>query len=96
MAPADGLSGAQARAARALLGWPVEKVAEGAGLPRETVERLEQDGAVGAAEAARIRRALEAGGVEFLSEDGDGVRLRPRDEDGKAIGVEDLNASNDE
>lgn len=48
-----------------------------------------------------IRSALEAAGVEFISENGGGagVRLRkhgPQSSAGATIAVEDLNAANDE
>ena len=69
----------QCRAARALLDWSQEELAEKAGVGLVTVRHLE----AGRHEPRRatldvIRRALEAAGVEFIDENGGGpgVRLR--------------------
>jgi transcriptional regulator with XRE-family HTH domain len=94
------IEAAQARAARALIGWPQSKLAEAAGVPVSMINELET-GAPGriANEAAdKVRAALEASGVVFLPKDdggGIGVRLREALE-GEYIGWNDLNASNDE
>ena len=71
----------QCRAARALLNWKQEELANGAGVGVVTVRQFEA-----AAHAPRratfsvIRRAFEAAGVEFIEENGGGpgVRLRKR------------------
>jgi len=77
------LTPAQLRAARALVGWSREKLAEKAGVAAETVKRFEFRGSnpkLGTVN--KWRRALEAAGVEFIDNDaksfegGPGVRLR--------------------
>jgi transcriptional regulator with XRE-family HTH domain len=78
------LSGAQIRAARALLRWSAEDLARGAALGVNTIRRAElaEDGtSLTAANQLAIRRALETAGVVFIdenSEAGRGVRLRKR------------------
>ena len=70
----------QLRAARALLGWSQTELAERAELSLPTVKRLE--GGFGPRVSddakAKMRRALEVAGIEFLSENGggEGVRFR--------------------
>ena len=95
----DRLTAAQARAARGLLGWSEAKVAQAAGLPVETIERVETQGVARGDRdaAARMRRALEDAGVAFLFENGGGIGVRFRQgRKPETIDVEDLNASNDE
>ena len=74
------ITAAQCRAARALLSWSQADLAERAGVGIVTVHQLE----AGVGQPRRstldvVRRALEAGGVEFIDENGGagvGVRLR--------------------
>lgn len=71
----------QVKAARALLGWSQEDLAEASGISVPTVARLEaQDGDLGgrASTAEAIRTALESAGAVFLPENGNGpgVALR--------------------
>jgi transcriptional regulator with XRE-family HTH domain len=71
----------QIKAARALLAWSQEQLAVAAEVSIPTIKRLEaDDGPLGGRDetGAKIRQALENGGVEFLSENGGGpgVRLR--------------------
>jgi transcriptional regulator with XRE-family HTH domain len=71
----------QIKAARALLGWSQEQLADASGVSIPTVKRLEaQHGLLGGRDetSAKIRNALEHGGVDFLDENGGGpgVRLR--------------------
>jgi transcriptional regulator with XRE-family HTH domain len=75
------VTAAQCRAARGLLDWSQQDLADRAGVGIVTVRQLEG----GATQPRRatldvIRRALEAAGVEFIEENGGGpgVRLRKR------------------
>ena len=71
----------QIKAARALLGWRQEALAERAGVGLATLKRLEgKKGLVrGNSQSVwKIQSALEAGGVTFIADDrvaGPGVRL---------------------
>lgn len=74
------ITGPQARAARALVEWPREKVAGLAGVPVEILadfETLKSDPGETARHA--IKAVLEGGGAVFLDEgdgEGRGVRLK--------------------
>jgi transcriptional regulator with XRE-family HTH domain len=75
------LTGAQIRAARALLRWSADELAGAAKLGVATVRRAEMaDGEPSMTEANKeaIRTAIEKAGVEFIDENGGGpgVRLR--------------------
>jgi transcriptional regulator with XRE-family HTH domain len=67
----------QCRAARALLAWSQQDLAEKSGVGIVTVHQLE----AGASQPRRatadvVRRALEAAGVEFIEENGGGPGVR--------------------
>jgi len=68
---------AQIRAARGLLRWTQAALAHKAAVSTVTLNMIENE-AVRPREStlAAIQAALEAGGVEFLSEDGVGVGVR--------------------
>jgi transcriptional regulator with XRE-family HTH domain len=72
----------QLRGARGLLGWSQSELAMRSGLSLPTVKRVEAGTGPKVSDSARnkLRRALEAGGVEFIDENGGGpgVRLRKR------------------
>jgi transcriptional regulator with XRE-family HTH domain len=71
----------QIKAARALLGWSQEELAQKAGVSLPTIKRLEaKDGELGgrADTSYKIRVALESAGVEFTNGDHPGVRLLKR------------------
>jgi predicted transcriptional regulator len=75
------ITAAQSRAARGLLAWSQQDLANEAGVGTVTVHQLE----AGASHPRRstlevIRRAFENAGVEFIDENGGGpgVRLRKR------------------
>lgn len=85
------ITGAQIRAARALLRWSAERLAKEAKLGVATVRRADlADDAVPAMTAANldaIQRALEAAGIQFIPQNGGGAGVRyrqRRDEAGTA------------
>ena len=89
----------QVRAARALLRWDEQDLAEAARLPLATIARLESIPGPLAAEPSVIealRTALESVGIDLLEEDGGGVGVWLRKPNGEPIPLEELNASNDE
>jgi transcriptional regulator with XRE-family HTH domain len=66
----------QSRAARALLGWSQETLAEKATVSLTALKRLESESGLRVYESTRdqVRRVLEANGIVFLTtEKGDGV-----------------------
>jgi transcriptional regulator with XRE-family HTH domain len=76
-----GTTGAQIRAARALIRWSAEELARHCAVSVTTVRRAElmpSKTALTRANDQAIRRALEQAGVEFIDaeEGGPGVRLR--------------------
>lgn len=87
------ISASQLRAARALLGWTQEQLAERAHIPFVSLLDYESGGrAMSADAAATLKHALEKGGVVF-SDDETGVSLLPPPE---TVPLEALNSSNDE
>jgi transcriptional regulator with XRE-family HTH domain len=70
----------QIKAARSLLGWSQDDLAEKSGVSKPTIGRLEsQDGeTVGGREetGAALVMALEKAGVEFIAENGGGAGVR--------------------
>jgi hypothetical protein len=82
------ITGAQIRAARALLKWSAEEAGRRARVGRRTIERLEQSDGLPATRLLTIesvRRSFEEAGVEFIDENGGGpgVRLRKRSDKNK-------------
>jgi len=68
----------QSRAARALLGWTQETLADEARVSLTALKRLESGNRLEVYESTRdqVRRALETAGIVFLSTDkGEGVLL---------------------
>lgn len=92
----DHVSDAQMRAARALVDWSVAVLAERSGVDRDAIASFES-GRSGADPAvlARLRRALEGAGVEFIDGDAPGVRLRVGRQ-WSYIAPEHLSAENDD
>jgi transcriptional regulator with XRE-family HTH domain len=78
----DVLLAAQSRAARALLGWSRERLAEAADVALRTVVDFEREARRPHEQTlSRLRAALETAGVAFVAEDhaaGAGVRFAPR------------------
>jgi hypothetical protein len=75
------ISGAQVRAARAMVGWTARALAKKAVVPIFTLEWIEGDGKITSSDRkalAAIQSELEAAGIEFLSGDAPGVRLYPK------------------
>jgi transcriptional regulator with XRE-family HTH domain len=71
----------QVRAARALIGWTLDQLEAASGLPKRTLTRFENETtAPRAATIAAIRTALEAAGVLFIDENGEGPGVRLRKE----------------
>jgi transcriptional regulator with XRE-family HTH domain len=75
------ITGAQIRAARAILRWSAETLAKKAGIGIQTVKRMEAVDDVPPGRAttlADVQHTLEAAGIEFIAENGGGpgVRLR--------------------
>jgi transcriptional regulator with XRE-family HTH domain len=70
----------QLRAARGLLGWSQSELAARAGLSLPTVKRLEAGFGPHVSNEARakLQRAIEAAGIEFIDENGGGLGLRFR------------------
>jgi transcriptional regulator with XRE-family HTH domain len=73
----------QVKAARALLGWSQADLANHSGVSEPTIARLESaEGELGGREgtADKIRKSIEAAGIQFIDENGGGpgVRLRKR------------------
>jgi hypothetical protein len=79
--PASPLTSAQIRAARALIRWSAEDLANASSVGVTTIRRAEltsDETSMTAANDQAIRRALEVAGIEFIDENGGGpgVRLR--------------------
>ena len=77
------LIAAQIRAARALIRWRAEDLAEKSSVGVATIRRAElseNETSLTAVNDAAIRRTLEEAGIEFIDENGGGpgVRLRKR------------------
>jgi transcriptional regulator with XRE-family HTH domain len=76
----------QCRAARSLLDWSAQALADAASLGVATVRRFESGSFVQAASIATIERTLSEAGITFIaagetsSEGGEGVRLTPKPE----------------
>jgi transcriptional regulator with XRE-family HTH domain len=70
----------QLRAARGLLGWSQTDLAARAGLSLPTVKRLEAGFGPHVSDEARakLQKALEAAGIEFIDDNGGGAGVRFR------------------
>jgi transcriptional regulator with XRE-family HTH domain len=74
------ITGAQIRAARALLRWTIEDLARQAGVASRTIKRFEQTDLIPpnrSSTLVQIQRVLEAAGIEFIGtpERGPGLRI---------------------
>jgi len=84
------LSGAQIRAARALLKWSAAQLAVRSSLGVNTIRRAEatdEETSLTKANELAIRQAFESAGVEFIDENGggQGVRLGKRNQKRKEL-----------
>lgn len=73
------ITGGQIKAARGLLRWTAAELAKRAGIGISTVQRMENTVGIPSAAAtnlAAVQRALEAGGVVFISKNGGGEGVR--------------------
>jgi transcriptional regulator with XRE-family HTH domain len=70
----------QCKMARTALGLGVRDIAERAGVSPNTIARLERGEEMRVATVAAIRAALEAAGVIFVEENGEGPGVRLRKE----------------
>jgi len=73
------LTSAQIRAARALLKWNAQDLADAAVLGVNTIRRAEiaeDEIALTPANSLAIRRAFESAGIEFIDENGGGPGVR--------------------
>jgi transcriptional regulator with XRE-family HTH domain len=70
----------QIRAARGLLGWSQTELASRAGLSLPTVKRVEAGFGPRVSDEARakLQRALEAAGIDFIEDNGGGAGVRFR------------------
>ena len=69
----------QMRMARAALGWSFETMAEKCGVSSRTLRRIESEDGLQKATNANlrlIRETLQAAGIEFIGEAGDGPGVR--------------------
>jgi transcriptional regulator with XRE-family HTH domain len=72
------ITGTQLRMARAALKLGVRELAASAKVSPATITRIEGDQPANASTLAALRAALEAAGVEFISENGGGAGVRLR------------------
>ena len=77
------ISGAQVRAASALLDWSIKDLSEHSNVSVPTIQRLErQHGLISSQPRTVIdlQKAIEAAGLEFIGtpDNGPGVRFRPK------------------
>jgi transcriptional regulator with XRE-family HTH domain len=80
------LTSAQIRAARSLIKWTAEDLARQSSVSLRTIRRAEladQRTSMTTANELAVRRALEAGGVGFIEENGGGPGVRLRKRQGK-------------
>lgn len=72
------INAAQMRAGRALLDWSQNELAEASGVSLPTIKRMERvgPGRSAADTVAAVQKALEAGGLAFIPENGGGAGVR--------------------
>ena len=91
------LTSAQSRAARGLLDWSQTELGGRSNLSESTIRDFEKGRRLPSPNnLAAVRAALEAAGVIFVEENGEGPGVRLRKAAPAAIPADKLNASNDE
>jgi transcriptional regulator with XRE-family HTH domain len=85
MVKSQVISGSQIRAARGALGWSAEDLVSASGVSRRTLGTIESvDGTPNSniQTLLKIRRALEAQGIEFIGSPGkpQGILIHPKPE----------------
>ena len=72
------MNAAQCRMARAALSWSIQQLSHESGVNRNTITKFEAGGEVRTSTVNAMRLTMEAAGVLFISENGEGpgVRLR--------------------
>lgn len=70
------MNSVQCKMARAALGWGVRDLAAAAKVSPDTIARLERGESLTSRTISSIQSTLEAGGVEFIAENGGGVGVR--------------------
>ena len=81
--PGIPLTSGQIRAARAMIRWTAQDLADASVLSVATIRRAELrevDTSLTAANDLAVRRALEAAGVQFIDANGGGPGVRLRDD----------------
>ena len=69
----------QIRMSRAALGWSISKLSERSSVSVSTIKRLESEDGFNKATNANlrlIRETLQAAGIEFIGEEGNGLGVR--------------------
>jgi transcriptional regulator with XRE-family HTH domain len=88
---------AQCRAARALLNWSQQQLADASKAGVVTIRNFEGGKSSPINSTLEVlRRALESAGVEFTNGNAPGVKLHKASLKPASIPIEDLNAENDE
>jgi transcriptional regulator with XRE-family HTH domain len=73
------ISPAQCRAARAMLGWSQEELSKKANVARATIADFEREVRTPVVNnLLAIQKALEMGGIQFISQNGGGIGVRFR------------------
>ena len=77
------LTAAQIRMARGFMRWSVAELAKESGVSSATIRRMEESDGVPnslADNLGKLRRTFEAGGLEFIPENGGGAGVRVREQ----------------
>ncbi len=92
------ITGAQIRAARAMVRWSQDQLASSSKLPIEVIRVAESaDGAppITAAEEKALRAAFQGAGIEFTNAGGPGVKLKVQAPLDEGLRPQELTAEND-